>query len=307
MEGSGSVVAVGCAVKDFKIGDAAYGIAFEKPLFRGPPAGLAAEYAVIEEKLLLHKPSHLAFEQVAPMVGVTVTAIQAFARGMELSGQRSLEGKTVFVGGGLSATGSVGVQYAKNHLGAGRVVTTLSSSKMALIDELLPGIVDEKIDYTTESVASILGPKRVDFAYHTQSTAPLGDSIAIAKSGTGAVINIAGIPSQSIVRAILGPDRFPWWLGVAIDLVQLWYKWKLLGSGVHYDMISGSPDVREDLEKAGEVIALGQVKAVPTTVDFDDLEAVRQVCGMAYAGKGGVGQIVVRISTRGCHNHAVFD
>ncbi|KAJ2967220.1 hypothetical protein NQ176_g9769 [Zarea fungicola] len=178
---------------------------------------------------------------------------------------------------------------------------------MALVDELLPGIVDEKIDYTTELVVSTVGPKTADFVYHTQSTAPLGDSIAIAKSGTGAVINIAGIPNQSIVRTILGPDRFPWWLGVAIDLVQPWYKWKLLGSGVHYDMISGSPDVREDLEKAGEVIALGQVKAVPNTVEFDDLEAVRQVCGMAYAGKGGVGQIVVRISTRGGHNHSVFD
>lgn len=295
MEGAGEVVAVGSAVKSFKVGDSAYGLAFEKPLFRSAPPGLGSEYAVIDERMLLPKPSHLSYTDVAPLTGNTVTAVQAFACGMRLSGQSSLEGKTVFVGGGLSATGSVGVQYAKNHLGAGKVITTLSTGKMDLIDGLLPGIVDEKVDYTKGPVTGTVGKQSVDFVYHTQATAPLGESIAMANPGTGALINIAGIPDKRIVRSMLGADRFPWWLGVALDVVQLWYKWLLLGSGVRYGMISGSPDVREDLEIVGEMIATGKVKAVPTTVDFDDLEAVREICMKAYNGKGGVGQIVIRI------------
>ncbi|OAR02378.1 hypothetical protein LLEC1_02595 [Akanthomyces lecanii] len=295
MEGAGEVVAVGSAVKNLKVGDAAYGVSFEKPVFRGPPAGLASEYAVLDERMLLPKPSHLSFADVACLTGVTVTAVQAFQRGMLLSGQQSLEGKTVFVGGGLSATGSVGVQYAKNALGAGKVITTLSTGKMALVDELIPGVVDEKIDYTKTKVADAVPKQSVDFTYHTQATAPLSESIDITKPGTGALISIAGVPDKAVVVEILGADRFPWWLGIALDTAQLWYKWLLLGSNIKYTMISGSPDVREDLEKAGEAIARGQVKAVPTTVDFDDLEAVRRVCSTAYSGKGGVGQIVVRI------------
>lgn len=295
MEGAGEVVAIGWAVKSFKVGDGAYGLSFEKPLFRGPPPGFASEYAVVDERLLLAKPRHLSFADVAPLAGVTVTAVQAFARGMQMSGQPSLEGKTVFVGGGLSATGSVGVQYAKNALGAGRVVTTLSTGKMALVEALLPGVVDEKVNYTKTRVGDAVAKQSVDFAYHTQATAPLRESIAITNAGAGALVNIAGIPDKSLVREMLGADRFPWWLGVALDAVQLWYRWLLLGSGVRYTMISGSPDVREDLERAGEAIARGQVKAVPTTVDFDDLDAVRRVCSTAYSGKGGVGQIVVRI------------
>lgn len=295
MEGAGEVVAIGSEVKDVRIGDAVYGIAFSKPAFRDAPPGLASEYAVVEEKLLLHKPPHLSYEEVCCLTGVTVTAIQAFKRGMQLSGQDSLQGKTVFVGGGLSATGSVGVQYAKNHLGASKVITTLSAAKLDLMDELLPGIVDEKIDYTKGDVVAAVGKQTVDFVYHTQSTAPLRDSIALLKPGNNALINIAGIPSKDVVREILGADRFPWWLATALDLVQLWYRWQLLGTDVKYDMISGSPDIREDLVKAGELISAGKVQAVPTTVDFDDLEAVRRVCGVMYAGKGGIGQTVVRI------------
>ncbi len=295
MESSGEVVAVGSAVKNFKAGDAAYGVSFEKPVFRGPPAGLASEYAVLDERMLLPKPTHLSFANMACLTGVTVTAVQAFRRGMRLSGQQSLEGKTVFVGGGLSATGSVGVQYAKNALGAGTVITTLSTGKMALIDELLPGVEDEKIDCTKTKVAEAVPKDSVDFTYHTQATAPLNESVGITKPGAGALINIAGIPGKEIVREMIGADRFPWWLGIALEVVHPWYEWLLLGSNVKYTMVSGSPDVRKDLEIAGEAIARGQVKAVPTTVDFDDLEAVRRVCSMAHTGKGGVGQIVVRI------------
>lgn len=295
MEGAGEVVAVGSAVKSFKVGDAAYGVSFEKPAFRGAPPGLASEYAIIDENMLLRKPSHLSFEDVAPLMGVTITAVQAFQRGMQLVGQSSLEGKTVFVGGGLSATGSIGAQYAKNALGAGTVISTLSTAKLGLAEELLPGIIDTKIDYTKEKIVAAVGKQRVDFVYHTQPTAPLGESIAITKPGTGALVSIAGVPDKDVVRGILGADRFPWWLSIALDGVQLWYGWMLLGSGVRFAMISGSPDVREDLERAGEAIARGHVKAVPTTVDFDDLEAVRRVCSVAYSGKGGVGQIVIRI------------
>ncbi|OAA62222.1 GroES-like protein [Cordyceps fumosorosea ARSEF 2679] len=294
MEGAGEVVAVGSDVTAFKIGDAAYGNAFERPAFRGPPPGLASEYAVVDERLLLPKPPHLSFADVAPLTGVTVTAVQAFRRGMALAGLESVQGRTVFVGGGLSATGSVGAQYAKNALGAGRLVSTLSTAKMALVDELLPGVVDEKVDYVRTRVSGAVAPRSVDLAYHTQSTAPLRETIAVTRGG-GAVVDIAGIPDRQLVRDVLGTDRLPWWLLLALEVLQLRRWWLLLGTGVGYAMISGAPDVREDLERAGEVVASGQVKAVPTTVDFDDLGAVRTVCGTAYKGKGGVGQIVVRI------------
>ena len=82
---------------------------------------------------------------------------------------------------------------------------------------------------------------------------------------------------------------------VAATLAQWWYRWKLRGTDAGYDFVSGNAGVRADLERAGELIADGKVKAVATVVPFDDINAVREACGRVYTGKGGLGSLVIEI------------
>ena len=60
----------------------------------------------------------MSFEEVAALPDFVVTAIQTIRRGVELSGgdEKDLRGKTVFVPGALSGTGSIMAQIVKNVL-----------------------------------------------------------------------------------------------------------------------------------------------------------------------------------------------
>ena len=293
-EGSGVIVAAGLEVTRFRVGDAVYGIPVEKPFPKVWNFSFAAEYAVVDESLLLPKPSTLSFEEAASLPGFVLTAIQTFERGLQLRGEKSLEGKTVLVPGGLSGTGSVALQVAKNVFGAEKLITTVSTPKMPLMEQYLPGVADEVIDYTKQRVQDVVPRGSVDFMYNTQWTS-MDQGIPVLDRQNGTIASIAGIPSKELVMQLLGPARVPWWLRPVLDVVQLYYVWKLLGTSIKYVMVSGSPQIREDLERAGEIIARGQVKAVMTVASLDDLEAVRDVCGKVASGKGGLGKAVIKI------------
>ena len=82
---------------------------------------------------------------------------------------------------------------------------------------------------------------------------------------------------------------------IASTIANWWYRWKLRGTGAGYDFVSGNPGIRADLERAGELIADGKIKAVTTVVPFDDIKAVRKACDRVYTGKGGVGSLAIEI------------
>lgn len=295
IEGSGTVAVVGPAVTSFKPGDAVYGFNMDKPMPARPQAGFASEYALAEERFLLHKPPQLSFEDAASLPGLVVTAMQTIRRGLQLAGETSLEGKTVFVPGALSASGSLALQVARNVFGASKVVSTVSTGKMALVPERLPpGAVDKLVDYTREDVGRALGAGSVDFALSTQWTT-FSDCLSVLRRN-GTLVSIAGIPTVPTARSLLGEDRIPFWMAWLLSVAQAWYWWKLRGTGIRYEFVSGSPNIREDLEAAGEVVARGLVRAVTTVVDLDDVEGVREGCGRVYGGNGGLGKLVIRIS-----------
>jgi hypothetical protein len=108
-------------------------------------------------------------------------------------------------------------------------------------------------------------------------------------------MSIASIPTRATARELLA-DRLPMWLGWLLTAAQLYYWWKLLGTSIQYEFVSGSPNIREDLEAAGEVVARSKVKAVTTVVDLEDVDEVIKGCERVYSGKGGLGKFVIRIS-----------
>jgi NADPH:quinone reductase-like Zn-dependent oxidoreductase len=295
MEGSGIVVSVGSDVTSFRVGDEVFAAVMDKPAFRTPTPGFLAEYVVVEERFLLHKPPNVSFEEAASMVGSTVTAIQTIRRGMQLAGLESLEGKTVLVPAALGATGSIAIQVAKRVFGADKVISTVSTAKMALVETRLPGMVDQLIDYQTQRLQDEVPAGSVSLMLNT-NWATLDDGIPLVDPNNGVIISIASVPGKETVREIIGADRFSWWLGLVLDLAQVLYWWKLRGTNIRYEFVSGSLHIREDLERAGELVALGKVKPVVRVAGFDDLDAVREGCEQTRSGKGGTGKFVIRVA-----------
>lgn len=261
-------------------------------------AGFCAEYAIAQEKLTLRKPAHVPFEHMCCVANV-VTARQSIERGLQLMRENGvavadgLEGKTVFVPGALSATGSVGIQVLKNVYGAGRLIASASTAKVPLVEQLLlpPGLVDELVDYTkVKKLTDVIPAGTVDLVYNTQWGAP--GTFALAKPETGVVASIASVPTPGLLREILPPLPFlAYWLA---GLAQLWYAFLLRGTRVRHELISGNLDVREDLERAGELLATGRVRPIVRVVGLEDVEVIRAESQKVFTGKGGVGKLVVK-------------
>jgi hypothetical protein len=124
----------------------------------------------------------------------------------------------------------------------------------------------------------------------------LDSGIPLVNPNTGVIISIASIPGKETLREIIGADKFSWWMGLLLDILQVQYWWKLRGTRIQYEFVSGSLHIREDLERAGEMVALGKVKPVIRTVDFGDLDGVKAQSEQTRSGKGGIGKFVIRIA-----------
>ncbi|ROT39918.1 hypothetical protein SODALDRAFT_358334 [Sodiomyces alkalinus F11] len=281
IQGAGVVAAVGSDVTAFKVGDAVYGHGFTRPLLADPLPGFCSEYALTKEHCLLPKPPHLSFEDAAAQPAAAVAAYQAFRRGMAMAGWDSLEGKTVYVPAALSVTGSAAIYVAKNLLGAERVISTVSTPKLSLVDELLPSpnphdggpLVDQVIDYTAPGkLTDHVAPGSVDIMLNTQFDA-LRPGIPLVNPATGVIVSLASMPTADTLAGLVGgPDRVPFWMKWILGLAQYWYAFLLRGTNIHYAAVSGNPEIKEDLDVIGEAIARGKIKSVKRVVDLADVE-----------------------------------
>ncbi|KAL2882853.1 hypothetical protein SGCOL_001543 [Colletotrichum sp. CLE4] len=295
-EGSGIIAAVGTEVKTLNVGDAVYGLCFTRPAFSIPDPGFCSEYATGPERLFLPKPPHMGFEEAASLLGYTVTAYQTIKRGLVLAGEESLEEKTVFVPGALSGGGFSAIQVAKNVFGAKKIISTVSTPKMGLVEQYLPGMVDQLIDYTTTDIGSVVPKGSVDFMFNTQWNT-MGPGIPLLNPETGILMSIASLPPPTLMKEVLGPTMVPFWVGWLLNLAQLWYLFLLRGTNIKHEFVSGNPEIREDLEKAEEIIATGKVKGVFRVVDLAELKLVRDECEKVNSGKGGIGRCIVRVES----------
>ncbi|XXH03019.1 hypothetical protein Hte_009409 [Hypoxylon texense] len=297
VEGAGVVMAVGSGVALFRPGDEVYAFAYSRPM-QVTKAGFCGEYTVAQERLTLRKPPNVPFEDMCCMANV-VTGYQSIEAGLRLMRENGvvvtepgLADKTVFVPGALSSTGSVGIQLLKNVYGAGRLIASVSTAKVPLVEQKLPGLVDELVDYTKVKKLTDAIPKgSVDLVYNTQWMAP--STFPLVKPATGVVASISSVPTPGLIRKMLPPmPFFVYWLAA---LAQVWYALLLRGTRVRHEFISGALDVREDLERAGEFLAAGKVKPITRVVALEDIEAIRAEAQKVATGKGGIGKLVVKL------------
>ncbi|KAF5593781.1 serine threonine kinase [Fusarium subglutinans] len=287
-DAAGVIVEVGKRVTALEVGDEVY--------TRLPEIGRGAwsEYVKCTDAYVSLKPESLSFVDAAslPLAGVTALQVLGQYKG-------SLEGKTVLIPGGLSGTGALACQLAKNVFHAAKVITTVSTSKIPKVPELLgEGTVDQIIDYTNQKVAEAVPPKSVDFCFDTTGQAM--EFLSLMVPSTGMIVSISTTPSASTLQAssvMRRPENpqipFAGRLFLhAADAIRRLRAWRW---GVTYMYHFLDPN-REDLHKLTDYVDDGKVKpVVRARVDMRDIEAVREACDQTYKGKGGLGKTVFEV------------
>lgn len=168
----------GHAARRFQVGDEVYAYA-RRPVVRH---GTFAEYLVIPESYLAHKPRHLSFEEAAGIPLVGLTAYQAMFDAGQLKA-----GQTVLILGASGGVGSLGIQLAKE---AGATVIGVASEKNhAFMQELgADHVVTYKDTHVGEAVQQLV-PQGVDLIFDAASGETLQQSLTALKPG-GTLVSI---------------------------------------------------------------------------------------------------------------------
>jgi NADPH:quinone reductase-like Zn-dependent oxidoreductase len=281
---AGEVVAIGSSVMAFKPGDKVVALVNEKH------RGTIAEYALSLQSGTVMKPEHLDWAEAASIPLAAMTALQAFDIGeKQLPG--GLEGKTVYIAAGLSGTGSFACQLAKNVFGVGKVITTLSTGKIGMVDELLAtGKPDQVVDYTREDVVAVVGKGTVDFMFDTQKETL--SKLAMIKKG-GMIVSISTYPKGGTLKK--QNPKMPKYVEVMLNVLDFCYKSWMHWKGVKYEylLLDGNG---KDLERLRGWVEEGKIKpVVGEKVKMEDISGVRAGCQKILVGKGGVGKFVIEV------------
>jgi NADPH:quinone reductase-like Zn-dependent oxidoreductase len=136
---AGDVVAVGGAVKDFKVGDAVY---YSPRIFGGQ--GSYAEFHAVDEAIIALKPTNLSYLEAASLPLAAGTAWEMLVTRAQLS-----IGESILIHGGAGGVGSITIQLAKA-MGA----TVFTTAKGIHTQQLQDLGADYVIDYQHEDYLS---------------------------------------------------------------------------------------------------------------------------------------------------------
>ncbi|OAL23820.1 hypothetical protein AYO22_06139 [Fonsecaea multimorphosa] len=282
---SGVVTEIGSGVKRIRVGDEVYA--------RLPEVdrGAWSEYAKCAEYYVARKPASLSFGDAASLPLAAVTALQALRKY-----RGSLEGKTVFVPAGWAYA----CQLAKNVFHAGKVITTVSTAKVARVPELLgEGVVDQIIDYTKNDPMKVIPPGSVDFILDTT-----GDAmrfLSLMTPSTSFLASIATLPSGDLLQkssVMRRPDnpQLPWLARIGLNLADAIRRARANRWRVEYEYLFLEPNA-EDLETLSKHVEQGKlVPVVGARVKLQDIEKVKEACGLVYKGKGGIGKTIIEVA-----------
>ncbi|KAJ6026903.1 uncharacterized protein N7446_004495 [Penicillium canescens] len=285
---AGIVTEVGSEVTRCKVGDEVY--------TRLPEVsrGSLSEFVACAEQYISIKPPSLSFEEAASIPLAGMTALQALRRY-----KGDLAGKTVFVPAGLSGTGLFACQLAKHVFKAGKVITTVSTSKVDKVRELLgEGTVDEIIDYTKSDPRTVIEVGSVDFLFDTTGAAM--EHLCLMRAQSGCIVSVATMPSgdelqNSALMQLPHNPRLPMAVKMFLNVMDCVRKLRARRYGAEYSyLLLGSTG--QDLDDLRGYVEDGRLRTVVgNTVKLADIEAVRSACQVVYSGKGGLGKTVVKV------------
>ncbi len=130
-DAAGEVVAVGDAVTLFKVGDPVY---YAGDITR---SGCNAEYQLMDERIVGHKPHSLNFEEAAALPLTAVTAWEALFDRLGIAQEiASNKGKSILIIGGAGGVGSIAIQLAKKVAGLNVIATASRPETIAWVKNL---------------------------------------------------------------------------------------------------------------------------------------------------------------------------
>ena len=182
-EVSGVVAELGEHVEGFAVGDEVYALsAFNRD-------GAAAEYVIVPQELLAHKPKTLDHIQSAAIPMTALTAWQGlFEHGHLERGQR------VLIHGATGGVGHVAVQLAR-WCGA-YVIGTVSSENVEIARNIG---VSEIVDTSTTRFESMI--RDVDLVFDTAGGERLERSPAVIRKG-GRLVSVASEPPKEYANSL---------------------------------------------------------------------------------------------------------
>lgn len=186
---AGVIVDKGQKVSDFDIGDAVYGMDMRLR------TAACAEYAIIAQNRIAHKPCNISFSAAASVPLAALTALQAFQLG------KVKDGSKVLVIGASGGVGTFAIQIAR---AMGAAVTGVCSGRNA---ELVASLgADQIIDYTREN---FLGTQdNFDMVFDATAYESLASCSSLLKDD-GIFISTAGHGKAlfNLFKARLSPGR----------------------------------------------------------------------------------------------------
>jgi NADPH:quinone reductase-like Zn-dependent oxidoreductase len=175
---AGTIEEVGVEVKNFKQGDAVYGITAS-----GGLSGGYAEYALAKADALAPKPESITFEETAAIAVAALTAWQAMFDVAHLS-----SGQKISIVGASGGVGSMAVQLAKAK--GAFVIGTASGRNEQYVRELG---ADEFVDYTKQNFEEVV--KDMDVVFDTIGGDTLEQAFKTLKKG-GFLVSTVETPSE---------------------------------------------------------------------------------------------------------------
>ena len=156
-DAAGEVVEVGTDVSLFKVGDLVY---YAGDVTR---SGCNAEYQLMDERIVGHKPLSLSFEEAAALPLTSVTAWEALFDRLEISLDKSSnKDKSILIIGGAGGVGSIATQLANQVAGLKVIATASRPETIQWIKELgAHHVINHHQDLITQMNA--LGIPQVDY------------------------------------------------------------------------------------------------------------------------------------------------
>lgn len=252
--------------------------------------GTISDFAISTASFTAMKPSSVSHAQAASIPLAALTVLQGLDRADKYF-EGGLKGRTVYIPGGLSGTGSIGVQLAKNVFGAAKVITTLSTSKIAKAESLLGQELVKQItliDYTKEDPRKVIVESSVDFMFDTMGQGL--KSLHLTKKG-GLILTIKTIPFGPEFNELASniPVVVRWILNAIGAVFQ--YRASRYGVQYHAFFMNGGAN---DLTRLAKWIDEGKIRPVVGRVTkLNDLKGIQGGCAEVMSGKGGIGKFVI--------------
>ncbi|MCO7177142.1 NADP-dependent oxidoreductase [Sporolactobacillus kofuensis] len=172
-----------------KVGDNVSGWSEGDRVFARPattPHGSYAEYAAVDDHLLVRIPDNISFDEAAsiPLAGLTAWQV-LFDYGKLQAGEK------VLIHAGAGGVGSLAIQFAK---AKGAYVYATASAKN--LDFLKSLGADEVIDYQSQNFTEVLNG--IDLVFDTMGGKVQQESFKVLKPGSGKLVSIVGEPDPQL-------------------------------------------------------------------------------------------------------------